>query len=670
MATAQRLYPGGLLQVYSNFDEVTFNPTSGQVTNLFPYSQNFSPTTPWVKYSTTDTVYLNTASTLAPDGTTSSTLIIPGTNSGYHMFTHIGLIFGTGTISIFAKPAGYNYIGLSNGPYNTTKFNLTATSVAVLGSGWTTASIASVGNGWCRAQVSSTGSVGWGTMYLEVPNNLDQEQYAGDGVNGVYIWGAQVETNPTASIYVPTTAGVVSSSPGSKTVNPGIIYTTGQFDEVTYNSTSSYIVNNLQNSQYFTSTNWATSNSTVFLNTTTVTAPDGTLTATKLMDLSGSGYHYLSYITPFNLNSGTSYTFSLYAKAAEIPNIGVYIPSSASGAKYNLTNGSLISNDANITSSIVSYPNGWWRINATYSAPSSTVNNLQIYLMNPGTSYSATGGQGLYIWGAQFEPNATTSSIYVATTSTTSPSFASRVSSQGNLYVPGYFDEVTLANPVPTIVTNGLLFNIDMQNWTPSNPLNLLDSSGNGNNFTFYATPNITTYGYVANTGTSQAYWYGPGNNGAVASTAFFPGNINYSKSAVVWTPNGSLSNIIGSTSQETMWGAGTSYLYAGNSSANYQEGTSSPTTFSVGQWMYVGVSYNTSTGWHMYINGSLVGTNASSVSRTSSSTPQLFSYSGNANNSIGKIAAALLYNRELTTAEHLQNYNYYITRYNGSSPT
>ena len=114
MATAQRLYPGGLLQVYSNFDEVTFNPTSGQVTNLFPYSQNFSSTTPWVKYSTTDTVYLNTASTLAPDGTTSSTLVIPGTNSGYHMFTHIGLIFGTGTISIFAKPAGYNYIGLSN----------------------------------------------------------------------------------------------------------------------------------------------------------------------------------------------------------------------------------------------------------------------------------------------------------------------------------------------------------------------------------------------------------------------------------------------------------------------------------------------------------------------------------------------------------------------------
>jgi hypothetical protein len=227
---------------------------------------------------------------------------------------------------------------------------------------------------------------------------------------------------------------------------------------------------------------------------------------------------------------------------------------------------------------------------------------------------------------------------------------------------------VVLDNPpVLGIVTANLLFNLDMQNYASGSTWP--DSSGLGNNFTFYQVPTGSTFGTVVNTGTSTAYWSSPGNNGAVAASAIFPANTNYSKGAVVWTSSGTFNNIIGSTGQETMWGSSGTYLLAGNNSGNYFEVSSSPTTFLTNQWMYVGLSFNTSTGWTLYMNGSQVGTSALTGARSSASTPQIFSYSGNANQSTGKIAAALLYTRELSAAEHLQNYNYYATRYNGSSP-
>ena len=84
---------------------------------------------------------------------------------------------------------------------------------------------------------------------------------------------------------------------------------------------------------------------------------------------------------------------------------------------------------------------------------------------------------------------------------------------------------------------------------------------------------------------------------------------------------------------------------------------------------MYLGLSFNTSTGWQLYMNGTQIGSSALVGTRSSASQPQIFSYAGNGNNSTGKIAAALLYTRELSAAEHLQNYNYYATRYSGSSP-
>jgi hypothetical protein len=218
------------------------------------------------------------------------------------------------------------------------------------------------------------------------------------------------------------------------------------------------------------------------------------------------------------------------------------------------------------------------------------------------------------------------------------------------------------------LVTAGLLFNLDMQNWTTGTIWP--DSSGNNNNFTFYQNPNITTYGKVSNIGTSTAYWYSPGNNGAVAASAIFPANTDYSKGAVIYLTTANINNIIGATSQETFWGSGSPTLQAGNNNGDGYSVVTSDITLSSGAWYYVSMTFSGTTGWVLYINGVAHGTSVSTTNRASTSTPQIFSYSGNSNNSIGKIAVAHTYTRALTAAEHLQNYNYFSTRYNGSIPS
>ena len=221
--------------------------------------------------------------------------------------------------------------------------------------------------------------------------------------------------------------------------------------------------------------------------------------------------------------------------------------------------------------------------------------------------------------------------------------------------------------PMTGIVLGNLLFNLDMQNWVSGTTWP--DSSGNGNNFTFYQAPTGSTYGTIVNAGTSTAYWSSPGNNGAVAASAIFPSNTDYSKGVVFLYTGANFSNLIGSGTNETFWGASSTTLYAGNNNGDGYQVVGSNITLTANTWYYVSMSFSGTTGWTLYINGVAHGTSASTTNRASASTPQIFSYQGNANNTTGKIAAAHVYTRALSAAEHLANYNYYATRYSGSSP-
>jgi len=211
------------------------------------------------------------------------------------------------------------------------------------------------------------------------------------------------------------------------------------------------------------------------------------------------------------------------------------------------------------------------------------------------------------------------------------------------------------------LVTTGLLFNLDMKNYTSGTTWT--DDSGNNNNFTFSATPTVT------NSGTSTAY-FAAGSVFATAASAIFPANISYSKGIVV-RGNGSTfgtGNLISSTGAEAWYFNGGNTLWGGNNngdgvvSAHQASGTEA---YNV--WYYLSMTFTTGVGWQFYVNGSAVTTTGPTNGKILS-TPQIGAFSGGYTFA-GSIAVAHVYTRALSAAEHLQNYNYYITRYNGSNP-
>ena len=176
-------------------------------TNALTYSEQFDNAA-WGKSEVTVTAN----SVISPSGTLTADTLQNNTNIGSHgIFTAI--VFATGsTMTVYAKAGTTNFVGITNtsnfAAYSGATFNLSTGQVGVTAN--CTASMIDVGNGWYRCVVANTTTYAGSFFVVSVleSNQAPWLGYAGTNKN-IYIWGAQLETGPFPSSYIPTVASTV-----------------------------------------------------------------------------------------------------------------------------------------------------------------------------------------------------------------------------------------------------------------------------------------------------------------------------------------------------------------------------------------------------------------------------------------------------------------------------
>jgi hypothetical protein len=274
--TATRVNSAGLIESVAN-NVPRLDYTNGscpsilvepQRTNLLTYSEQFDNAA-WGKFNTSITPNITTA----PDGTITADKIIATIVNNFHI-TSQGALLTSGVIytqTYFVKSDEFQFVqigsagpSLGTGNINFDLQNEIITSI----NGFISGSIEKYNNEWYRIratkQAISTGLSSMEFNLIQTSNAIQREQFAGNGTDGVFIWGAQLEAGSNATSYIPTVASAVTRNADviSKT---GISDLIGQSEGTLYwegrivggIATDLFIIGNIANSVFFniTSTN-------------------------------------------------------------------------------------------------------------------------------------------------------------------------------------------------------------------------------------------------------------------------------------------------------------------------------------------------------------------------------------------------------------------------------
>ena len=191
-----------------------------QRTNLFTYSEDFSQSD-WTKQAVE--ISLNTI--IGLDGTLSASVLARST--GILQSLRMNMSLGIGniyTISCWAKADVDRYISLgltySAGNYAGTQFDLqdgTILRTASSGTGYNaySPSIKEFDNGWYRVSVTLQTGVADSYPCFVSSNQIwgsgaFNKTEVGGGINGIYIYGAQLEQGSYPTSYIPTSGSAVT----------------------------------------------------------------------------------------------------------------------------------------------------------------------------------------------------------------------------------------------------------------------------------------------------------------------------------------------------------------------------------------------------------------------------------------------------------------------------
>lgn len=211
-------------------------------------------------------------------------------------------------------------------------------------------------------------------------------------------------------------------------------------------------------------------------------------------------------------------------------------------------------------------------------------------------------------------------------------------------------------------VTNGLTMWLDAANPAsyPGSGTTWSDLSGNGANQTLVNAPTYTsgTPAYFSFNNASVQYSTGSAIN-------VVPGSA-YTKSVWFRLNSNTDNNLVSSdTGGHFMYFAGTGTLYAGHSNVLPYNQFGSATSFSLNTWYYAAVTFSTSAGIKLYVNGVLNNSLAGfTTAHTGNGSTNLACFGPGGNLLNGRIGEVYCYNRPLTAGEVLQNFDATRSRY------
>ena len=183
-------------------------------TNLLTYSSDL--TNP--AWGTT-AVLKTSQSVTAPDGSGTVTKVAAESVSDLHIiYQIIALTQGNEvTQTYFVKDAGLGFVQFytAGSSLNYTNYlNLNLSTGVVETTNFTNYSVVDFGDGWYKVSITkTTNGTGTGLIGVCLINNASavrREVWTGNDVDGVYIWGAQLEEGSYPTSYIPTSGSTVT----------------------------------------------------------------------------------------------------------------------------------------------------------------------------------------------------------------------------------------------------------------------------------------------------------------------------------------------------------------------------------------------------------------------------------------------------------------------------
>jgi hypothetical protein len=208
----------------------------------------------------------------------------------------------------------------------------------------------------------------------------------------------------------------------------------------------------------------------------------------------------------------------------------------------------------------------------------------------------------------------------------------------------------------PLLVTSGLVLNLDAGNTDSYSGTGSTwyDLSVVGNNATLQGSTPWTSAG-------DQSYF--TFTSGYADAGNILP-NTAYTKIGI-FRVAGNYNNIISGGNggnEHAFWGFTSQILQSGHNGT--WNTIQSVVTTPLNQWVFGAVTFDSTTGWKLYLNDNPVVTNSNTDQFSSSLALLEIGAFDNGNNLGGDVAATLIYNRALTEAEIAQNFAHYQARF------